>query len=77
MTIKSGLALNFLQTIDHVMSIEDKFFPLIAGDLGTSSETAEKYQKQLEAFTPQIKVVFSIGFSGNIQGLEIFKGSLT
>ena len=40
------------------MSVEDKFFPLIAGELGNSTESAEKYQKKLDEFTPTVKVVF-------------------
>ena len=46
-----------LQTIDWVMKIEDEFFPVIAGELGTSKETAEHYQKKLKDFGPQIKVI--------------------
>ncbi len=38
------------------MSVEDKFFPLIAGELGDSTESAEKFQKKLDEFTPTVKV---------------------
>ena len=48
-----------LQTIDWVRTVEDKFFPLISGELGNSSESAAKYQKKLEDFTPTVKVAFS------------------
>ena len=45
-----------LQTIDLVMKIENEFFPVIAGDLGSSVETANRYQNQLEEFSPLFKV---------------------
>lgn len=45
-----------LQTIDMVMKIENDFFPVIAGDLGSSVDTANRYQSQLEEFTPMFKV---------------------
>lgn len=45
-----------LQTIDLVMKIENEFFPVIAGDLGSSVETANRYQNQLEEFSPMFKV---------------------
>ena len=38
------------------MRVEDKFFPLIAGELGNSTESVEKYQKKLDEFTPTVKV---------------------
>ena len=45
-----------MQTIDLVMKIENEFFPVIAGDLGSSVETANRYQNQLEEFSPLFKV---------------------
>ncbi len=39
------------------MNVEDKFFPLIAGELGDSREKAEHFQKKLDEFTPTVKVV--------------------
>ena len=47
-----------LQTIDWVMTVEDKFFPVISAELGNSSESAAKYQKKLKDFTPTVKVAF-------------------
>lgn len=41
-----------------VMKIENDFFPVIAGDLGSSVDTANRYQSQLEEFTPMFKVGF-------------------
>lgn len=38
------------------MTVENKFFPKIAGELGDSTAAAERYQKQLEEFTPTVKV---------------------
>lgn len=38
------------------MKIEDDFFPMIAGELGTSAETAAQYQKKLDDFLPVVKV---------------------
>ena len=44
------------------MKIEDEFFPVIAGELGTSKETAQHYQKKLKDFQPQIKVTYTAVF---------------
>lgn len=52
----TGMCVCILQTIDMVMKIENDFFPVIAGDLGSSVETANRYQIQLEEFTPMFKV---------------------
>ncbi|CAH1789041.1 unnamed protein product, partial [Owenia fusiformis] len=43
------------RTIDNVMRIENEFFPVIAGELGNSLQTAELYQKRLDEFTPVYK----------------------
>jgi hypothetical protein len=44
------------QTIDKIMRIEDEFFPLIAGELGSSLASAEQYQHRLDDFLPVAKV---------------------
>ncbi|VDI56857.1 titin [Mytilus galloprovincialis] len=40
------------KTIDWVMSVENEFFPVIAGELGTSVETVKHYEKRLDEFSP-------------------------
>ncbi|XP_060064415.1 titin-like, partial [Ylistrum balloti] len=40
------------KTIDWVLKIENDFFPVIGGDLGTSIETANEFQHRLDEFTP-------------------------
>ena len=44
------------QTIDWVQRIEDDFFPVIAGELGSSMENCKHYEKQLNDFQPTVKV---------------------
>ena len=39
------------------MSVEDRFFPLIAGELGSSLQNVERIQKKLEGFYPTVKVM--------------------
>ena len=48
------------QTIDWVLRLEDDFFPVIGGDLGTSKESAAAFVKKLEDFVPTCKVFFVI-----------------
>jgi len=38
------------------MRIEDSFFPVIAAELGTSMDAAERYQQKLKDFLPTVKV---------------------
>lgn len=38
------------------MKIENEFFPVIAGPLGSSLETANEYQRRLEEFNPIFEV---------------------
>ena len=47
---------SLLQTIDWVMRIEDDFFPVIAGELGTSKESCEHHQRKLQEYMPTCKV---------------------
>ena len=47
----------YTQTIDQVMLIEKDFFaPNIAGDLGSSLESAQELQTKLQNFEPIAKV---------------------
>lgn len=43
------------------MSVENEFFPVIAGELGTSVETVKHYEKRLDEFSP----VFQVGLICN------------
>ncbi|KAK3083136.1 hypothetical protein FSP39_014900 [Pinctada imbricata] len=45
------------KTIDWVMKIENEFFPVIAGDLGSSIETANRYQQRFEEFNPTFQTI--------------------
>ena len=62
-----------LQTIDWVMRIEDDFFPVIAGELGESSEKTEHYKRKLEEYMPTMKVE---SFLGNLSLLKDICGNL-
>ena len=44
------------QTIDWVMTTENEFFPVIAGELGSSVETVKQYEKRLEEYGPIFQV---------------------
>ena len=58
------------------MKIEEEFFPVIAGELGTSKETAMYYQKKLKEFAPQIKVIRHMrDLSGRSKHTEVFSCS--
>ncbi len=45
-----------LQTIDWIMRVENEFFPVIGGELGSSMDTVQHYQKKLDEFLPTAKV---------------------
>ena len=42
------------------MKVENDFFPKIAGELGSTKEEADKFQKKLDAFRPTYKVIIII-----------------
>ena len=44
------------QTIDWVQRIEDDFFPVIAGELGSSMQNTKHFEKLLEDFQPSVQV---------------------
>jgi hypothetical protein len=49
------------QTIDWVMRIEDEFFPVTAGELGSSEESCKQQAARLKEFMPTFKVrLFSL-----------------
>jgi len=39
------------------MQLETEFFPVIGGELGSSADTVKHYQKQLDDFIPNVKVL--------------------
>jgi hypothetical protein len=38
------------------MNVENEFFPVIAGELGTSVETVKQYERRLDEFSPVFQV---------------------
>ena len=44
------------QSIDRVLHLENEFFPVLAGDLGSSMDTANEYQRRLDNFMPEFEV---------------------
>lgn len=58
------------------MKMENDFFPVIAGELGTSSDSVKHYQRQVEDFLPTIKV-FHRGISARVGPIgRVVLGSL-
>ena len=55
-------AYSFLQSIDKVLKLENDFFPVLAGDLGSSMETANEYQRRLDNFMPEFEVKHPTAF---------------
>lgn len=45
-----------LQSIDRVQKLEVDFFPVLAGELGSSIEAANEYQRRLDNFMPEFEV---------------------
>ncbi|XP_064598296.1 coiled-coil domain-containing protein 141-like isoform X2 [Liolophura sinensis] len=67
------------KTIDWAMKTENEFFPVIIGELGSSLETAQKYQARLDVFLPickkvteeiekHLKTAEMLGFKGDTKG---------
>lgn len=50
----------FLQSIDRVQKLEADFFPVLAGELGSSMEAANEYQQRLDNFMPEFEVNCSV-----------------
>ena len=46
-----------MQSIDKVQKLEADFFPLIAGELGSSIEAAHEYQQRFDNFMPEYEVI--------------------
>ena len=46
-----------LQSIDRVQALEAEFFPVLAGELGSSMEAAQRFQQRLDSFMPEFEVI--------------------
>ena len=57
----------FLQSIDRVTKLEADFFPVLAGELGSSIEAANEYQQRLDNFMPEFEVNYSVVFTSGLK----------